>query len=663
MMSAFTQRLSRLQCTYSMLSRLSKKRDHPQRLVALSGCKSSTLASYWKAIDTDDRNEPMTLPELIQENVYARNLFLNSTKYKKSIAPQNTAHSLVTNEDAKELLSQDWCQKTDRELLSGVKKLSYNIRYNDERIDLSLYENVFVTLLDRQQKLNNNELMTLISQLMPFQPLYHQHVFYKKFCHQLNHECVKRFMNSSIDNMLALCDILYEMTHARDCVYIWHAIKKLGSKPHKLEPHHLIQVMFFLNVCRKPPINMYELEYRLEQCFDDLTINEIGIAALGFFKTGSRIKSNKLLNRIITATTNNLDHMDNVSIGAIAKLIRHSMQLTEINTIKKLVDRITPIEPRLTLMTLNHIAHATARIALYHEEFLNRLIERLNNELTTARIKDFERFMYVFTTFNIDSSNKIYHNMVEELRSTWYTRRAHEMKEHPHVISRILGFLTYVNVYPTDLIKHIMMPEQIHKSCHGQFHSVSREYLVLDCSLQVEVPHYDGHLLRPYVRDQMLKQHFLNFQSAESSRANMSITRVLQTCQEMFNNTSDIVLDRPLPHFTIPDIIFVLDEQNRLLPIKDHLSKFKKGEIKWIHKEDLKNTRLIALIVGYYGVVIRDTSLPIGILAAKIRQLGKIGYTPAMVSHIEWENRKTQEEKYDYIRQLLFQNNTPESIT
>lgn len=100
----------------------------------------------------------------------------------------------------------------------------------------------------------------------------------------------------------------------------------------------------------------------------------------------------------------------------------------------------------------------------------------------------------------------------------------------------------------------------------------------------------------------------------------------------MFNNTSDIMLDWPLPHFMIPDIIFGLDKQNQLVPIKDHLSKFEKGEIKWIDKEDLKNTRWIALIIGYHGVVIRGTNLPIGLLASKIRQLAKIGYTPAMVS-------------------------------
>lgn len=52
------------------------------------------------------------------------------------------------------------------------------------------------------------------------------------------------------------------------------------------------------------------------------------------------------------------------------------MQLTEINNLKKLIDALLLIESRLTLMTLNHIAHASTRVTLYHEEFMNKLIER-----------------------------------------------------------------------------------------------------------------------------------------------------------------------------------------------------------------------------------------------------------------------------------------------
>lgn len=317
-MSIFAQRLNRLPCTYSTLLRLWKKRDYPQRLIALPGYKFSTFVS--SNVIEDNHNEVNPL-EVLQENVYARNYFLNSYKYKNSVMQVNNAHAQVTNEKALELLNQDWNQETDSKLLSAIKKLSFNIRYSDKKIQSHLYENMFVTLCDRHRTMSDNDLMMLIRQLVSFRQLQNQH-FHGQFCSQLHIECTKRFMNLPINNMLLLCDMLNEMSQKRNNEYIWQAMRKIGNKPKRLEPHHLIQVMFFLNVCRKPPINMYEMEYFFQQYLDDLSITEISIAALGFFKTGSRIRNNDLLRRIMIKAMDNIDAMDNVSIGAIIKLIR-----------------------------------------------------------------------------------------------------------------------------------------------------------------------------------------------------------------------------------------------------------------------------------------------------------------------------------------------------
>lgn len=318
-MNVLAQRLNRLRCTYSTLLRLSKQRDHPHRLAAFSGsCKVSIAVPTKEIIDLEDRLDS----EVLKENDYARNIFLNSYRYRKCIAPQNTSYAHVSNEKATELLNEDWSQKSNVELLSAVKKLNYNIYYSQERIEPDLYASAFHTLHDRLEQFKDDDLMILIRHLVPFREHLVWRGFYQRFCKQLNLECVKRFMRLPIDNTFALCDMLYEMTHFRQSEYIWYAIRKFGNKPNKLQPHHLVQVLFFLNVCRKPPVNMYELEYRLEQCFDELSIHELGIAALGFFKTGTRIRSTELLRSIMTKTTANMDLMDNVSIGAIVKLIR-----------------------------------------------------------------------------------------------------------------------------------------------------------------------------------------------------------------------------------------------------------------------------------------------------------------------------------------------------
>lgn len=39
--------------------------------------------------------------------------------------------------------------------------------------------------------------------------------------------------------------------------------------------------------------------------------------------------------------------------------------------------------------------------------------------------------------------------------------------------------------------------------------------------------------------------------------------------------------------------------------------------------------------MGHHGLLIRNSSAPIGMLAAKLRQLSIIGYTPIVVSFVE----------------------------
>lgn len=56
------------------------------------------------------------------------------------------------------------------------------------------------------------------------------------------------------------------------------------------------------------------------------------------------------------------------------------------------------------------------------------LFHRSNNEIQTVRIKDLERIVYFLAIFNVDRNNSVYHNVIQELRNTWYTKRALEIQ-------------------------------------------------------------------------------------------------------------------------------------------------------------------------------------------------------------------------------------------
>ncbi|EZA53791.1 hypothetical protein DMN91_012094 [Ooceraea biroi] len=681
-MNVFAQRLSHLRCTYSTLLRLSDKSGYLRHTFAPTKRKfgiltrlrvqhvvctcSTPCRRFVMPIPNrrvDERNERRGLMENVKENDYAHNLFLNSTNYAKSTLQQSLTYAYVTNEEALKILKIKWDEQlmTSEEMLSMVKRLSYNIRCSNERIDSSMYENFFNMLCKQCKNLSNDSLKILMRHVVPFYNQFFNCSFYQNLCQQLDKECVARFAHSeikiNINEMLLLCDIIYQIMPKSDSSYMWNAMRKLGNKPGKLDHNQLVQVLFFLNVCRKPPINMYELEYRLEQCLDELSINEMGVALLGFFKTGTRIRSTSLLRRIIKKTIATVESIDSMSLGAILKLIRYSMQLTEIPLLQELLSSLIPQVPRFKLMTLTHVAHACAKVALVNEELMDKIIKRLNSEIKTARLKDIERLVYVFANLNIDPNNSVYENVINELRTTWDTSRAREISLFSQTASRILGYLAVLNIYPIDLIKRIMMPEFISNTCNNNYRNLTREYCVLDYSLRVEVPEYDGLLLKPTTVNMLEKKYFQEFFEStltEASRMKMLLTEVKATCEEMFNNTSDIVVSRPLPHYATPDIIICLDKWDKLMPLEEFLSQFNQGDIIHIDETNSKDLRWIALVLAHPGLLTRNTNLPVGHLAAKLRQLPKIGFTPILMSYIDWTACRTSQQKCDYIRKLIF---------
>ncbi|XP_012530877.1 uncharacterized protein LOC105833583 [Monomorium pharaonis] len=687
-MSVFMQRLSHpLRGAYSALLRLGcDNGNHPCRVLgAISKRRYNTPNTVWinpgraqdpamvsavigvskEAANKDgyvvNEDDIYTVQEYVPENTYAHNFFLNSLKYANTVMQPGTTYACVTNEEALNILEQDWSSITSTETVSAVKKLSYNINQNNEKIEPLKYMKAFNTL--NLQKLTDNDVMTVMRHLVPFSTYMTQCDFYNNLCERIDRECMIRFLHLPIEKMLYLCDVMYQITpkHGSGAYfykfysqYVWYSIRHLGNKPHKLSPEQLVQVLFFLNVYRKPPINMYELEFRLEQCIDDLSIKELAIAALGFFKTRTKIRNKVFLNNIIHKTIAEIDTVDTVSIGGIIKLIRYSMQLTEVRSFIDLLKVLTPYVSRYTLMSLAHISQACGRIAVYDKKFMDKIIKRLNEELQTARLKDIERFLFTFSILNIDSS--IYQNIVEELRGSWDTTRASEIKKFPSVPARILGYMAVQNVYPKDLIKRVMTPEYVIKTCFGNYKYLSREYCVLDYGLRIEVPEYDGPFLKPNVRTSIEKKYYdlAAETKSESTWANSLFSDVLATCQKLFNTTSDILVTRPLPHFAVEDIIFCLDEQNQLVPSEKFLSQFESSDIKPVNEETSNKVRWIALVIGHHGLLIRNFSSPTGPLAAKLRQLSIIGYTPIMILNHPWNINKTSQEKCDYLRKLIF---------
>lgn len=65
---------------------------------------------------------------------------------------------------------------------------------------------------------------------------------------------------------------------------------------------------------------MFEFEYMLEQHIDKLSVEELGVAATGFFKSKNRIKSVSLMIAIINKMIDNIDNIPDITQSSLLKV-------------------------------------------------------------------------------------------------------------------------------------------------------------------------------------------------------------------------------------------------------------------------------------------------------------------------------------------------------
>lgn len=84
----------------------------------------------------------------------------------------------------------------------------------------------------------------------------------------------------------------------------------------------MIQAMFYMSCVRKihPAISMREYEYYIQKHVTHLTIEEIAIYALAFFKTQTIILNEKLLLYTMQRVAQEVNTIKEISLTAIVKV-------------------------------------------------------------------------------------------------------------------------------------------------------------------------------------------------------------------------------------------------------------------------------------------------------------------------------------------------------
>ncbi|XP_012287240.1 uncharacterized protein LOC105703425 [Orussus abietinus] len=594
--------------------------------------------------------------ENLTENYFAYKFFKSLDRYPDSIARKYPSQSVYSADDVYKLFHTNWSSAEPKDIAAAFIALSYHAKKHKDGITDEKYKSILIACTENINRFSEEEINNIILCLGHFCPSKNTCTAeYMNFFKALDMHCVKDLKTKSIAKLLYLCDVWYKARFLHRVHCIKQILTILGDKPRKLSYEHLIQFMFYLNLARKPPINMYEIEYHCEKFIDQATVNELGVIAMGFFKTSTPIRNRTVLHKIINKLMQNLSDTHEIALSAILKLTRLSMNLSETSLIQLLLRKLISEVPRLSVTCLVHVAHTSASIQLQDEELMVEIIKKVMENIKECRVKDLERVAFAACTFNYPATHPLYQYIIAEFSDP---KRLEEIQRYPKSLSYSLLFLSQVNLYPKHLINIMMDPKFIENS-YENGKSIGREYLSLDCSIEIEVPDYTGPRLDSKKRKSLAKiwtkPSLPLTDKMKVPIMNQTLAEVMDHCAEILESMSAVHSTVLLPHYNNPDLVICLDHEKEPISPGPLLSQYSCESIKYPPETFKISARWIVFVIVAYSAMIKTGEVRnkrTGLTIMKMRQLQKIGYTPFLISSSEWMSIG-KNTKHEYLRNII----------
>lgn len=464
---------------------------------------------------------------------------------------------------------------------------------------------------------------------------------YMELWNTLDIECCRRIDRWSTAQLLLVSDAWYQLNLARIGEFVWLALRKLGRKIRKLPPEQLVQSMFLCNLLRRPVFEMFDFEVNLAQSVDRMTLQELGVMAMGFFKTQTPIRNPELLQQLFTRLEAELDTVEDITLVALLKVLRYSSKLQQVDPLKHLLGALKPQVERVSLLTCLHIALLGCELQTCNDELVERILLRFERELDTARLKDLERICLVIGLFNLTTPSGVERRVVERMPDLLRTR-IDEILRYPRCYTNCLQFISMRGVHDTELLGVALEPRFVRHTYRSGL--PGREYFHLDSLAQLLAGSqlYAGPFLTERQRQQMGKM-YTQYIPERSSRFKLNNTdRILLEVRDGVVSLlrTSVGLKHVLPHYERCDVVICYDRQQQraiafdasqcpedytgVLLTREHL--LGEQQAKKAHVETL-----VVVIAGWNNVI-RDHQRPTGQFAMKLKQLKQLGHKPVVVS-------------------------------
>ncbi|TMW41464.1 hypothetical protein DOY81_013452 [Sarcophaga bullata] len=192
-----------------------------------------------------------------------------------------------------------------------------------------------------------------------------------------------------------------------------------------MEPSQLVQTMFLCNIMRRTVFDMFDFEanVNLAKCAHEMTLAELGVMSMGFFKTQTPIRNQELLGYLYRRLIDELHTVDDITFVAVLKVLRYSSKLPQVDIMMELLDKICDEKlESINLLTCLHVALLGCELQCCHDKIIEKIMHKFHNEIDSIRLKDLERISLVIALFNIHTPSKIEESWEKILPYTIFER-------------------------------------------------------------------------------------------------------------------------------------------------------------------------------------------------------------------------------------------------
>lgn len=577
---------------------------------------------------------------------YTDNLKINDSHIKQ----------ILSEHEFNKILNLNW----DHNLLDKLPQVFESICHHSLKMNISIREEKFDKfvdfLTDNLKNVSDTDLQT-ISLNLHYWPGTEQ-VRNRNFIEiwvALDDAFAERRLQWSQDKMIAFADYMFLLGVSKYSDYCTICIRKLSSKANNLTPKQLVQTLFHLSILHKAPLDMYNLEIKLNEYVDILSLDELGIISRAFLNCKKPIRSMDLINIFARRIIAEIDSINTNSLLTLIRLIGYSLNSQSGMRGKEPVEELLRVlctkQDRYPLQISAQIALLHKFAEVFNKVNLNILSNMFLKSMSICQLADLEKLLSVLHLYYYVPSTKtdFFEAVLSKLKQE---KDCLEIEQNGRNFARCLSFLCAFNVMDEELTNFVLRPEYIRNAYGKHEFNIGKEILDIDRSIEIEHTSYVGARLDEKVCMTLIKKHIEYlpkpsriYKLGKNKQNILDLIKILQKSRggEEFACGYHI-----LAHFTLADIIVCNSPKKKPLPISQYFTASNYGSI--IKRPDDENHWFV--LVTASRKALNDDQIS-GIIAVKFRQLKQLQYTPILVSMDQWNSFSTDEEKLSYLDSII----------